>query len=171
MDRNHFETLLKRSPLLAGMDYSVRDTLASRFVQHPFLAGEPVIRAGDTGRHLGMLLEGNAIVQARRENQAYTVEILEPGRLFGEIAFFDAQSPRTADVIGTMPGVAALFPYRAYDELVRVGDPAAEVLEKNVVDILSKRIQATNERLAELLEATRQGTFLATLRRLFGVRS
>jgi CRP-like cAMP-binding protein len=69
-----------------------------------------------------------------------------------------------------MAGVAALLPWSVYEELVRAGDPAAEVLERAVLDILSRRLASTNERLGELLEATRQGTFMSTLRRILGVR-
>lgn len=153
------------------MGVQQRAAVAEHFVAHPFAAGEPIIRAGDAGRHLGVLLSGSAVVQARREDAAYTVELLQPGRIFGEVAFFDAQSPRTADIVGTTAGVAALLPYAAYAELVRQGSPAAEVLEKNVLDLLGHRIQATNDKLAELLEATRRGSFLETLRRLIGGRS
>jgi CRP-like cAMP-binding protein len=170
MQRTQFETLLKRSPLLAGVDPVAREQLSARFLAHPFQAGEPILRAGDPGRHLGVLLEGSALVQARRDDRAYTVELLETGRVFGEMAFFDPQSPRTADVVGTMAGVAALLPWSVYEELVRAGDPAAEVLERAVLDILSRRLASTNERLGELLEATRQGTFMSTLRRILGVR-
>jgi hypothetical protein len=52
--------------------------------------------------------------------------------------------------LGTMAGVAALLPWSVYEELVRAGDPAAEVLERAVLDILSRRLASTNERLGEL---------------------
>jgi len=170
MNRILFDNALKHSTLLAGMDAPTRDALVTRFVAFQFQPGEAIIRAGDAGRHLGVLIDGAAVVQARRDDQAFTVEHLEPGRVFGEIAFFDAQSPRTADIVGTSKGTAALLSFDVYAELVRLGDPGAEVLEKNVLDLLGRRIHATNEKLAELLEATRKGTFLDTLRRLIGGR-
>lgn len=170
MDRTAFESALMRSPLLSGMDAESRASVVQRFIAFPFKAGEPIIRAGDDGRHLGVLIEGSAVVQARRDSRAFTVEMLEPGRVFGEIAFFDSQSPRTADIVGTSNGTAALLTFRSYAELVRLQDPAATVLEKNVLDMLGRRIQATNQTLAELLEATRKGTFLDTLRQFFGGR-
>jgi len=170
MDRTTFEASLMRSPLLSGLDAESRASLVKRFVAFPFQAGEPIIRAGDAGRHLGVLIDGMAVVQARRQDRAFTVEMLEPGRVFGEIAFFDAQSPRTADIVGTTNGTAALLTFQSYAELVRLQDPGAAILEKNVLDLLGRRIQATNDKLAELLEATQRGTFLDTLRRLLGGR-
>ncbi len=170
MDRAHFDALLLRTPLLSSMDIDAREGLAPRFLYQPFQPGEPILRAGDPGRHLAIMLDGTAAVQARQDDQAYTVDVMEPGAVFGEIAFFDPQSTRTADVIGRTAGVVALLPWAAYEELARRGDPAAEVLEKAVLDLLAKRIQRINDRLAELLEATRDGSWLAALRRFIGVR-
>lgn len=170
MDRAHFDALLLRTPLLSGMDLDAREGLAPRFLPHPFGPGEPILRAGDPGRHLAIVLEGSAVVQARKDDQAYTVDVMEPGAVFGEIAFFDPSSPRTADVIGKEAGVVALLPWSAYEELARRGEPAAVVLEKAVLDLLAKRIQRINAKLADLLEATRDGSWLAALRRFIGVR-
>lgn len=171
MERAHFDALLLRTPLLSGMDLASRDQLVPRFVPHAFAAGEPILRAGDPGRHLAIVLDGRAVVHARKDDQAYKVDVLGPGDVFGEIAFFDAETTRTADVIGEKAGVVALLPWSAYEALARVGDPAGEVLEKAVLDLLSRRIQRINDTLGEMLEATRDGSWLAALRRFIGVRS
>jgi CRP-like cAMP-binding protein len=170
MDRIPFESALTRSPLFSGMQAASRASVVKHFVALPFLAGDPIIRAGDPGRHLGVLVSGAAAVQARRHEHAFTVELLDPGRVFGEIAFFDAQSTRTADIVGIESGTAALLTFQSYADLVRDQDPAATVLEKNILDLLGRRIHATNQTLAELLESTQRGTFLDTLRQLFGGR-
>lgn len=171
MERAHFDALLLRTPLLSGMDLESRDRLAPHFIPHPFAAGEPILRAGAPGRHLAIVLDGQAAVHARKDTQSYKVDVLGPGDVFGEIAFFDADSPRTADVIGEQPGVVALLPWSAYEALARVGAPAGEVLEKAVLDLLSRRIQRINDTLGDMLEATRDGSWLAALRRFIGVRS
>lgn len=167
----HFRMLLGRTPLLAGVAADARQELVDAFLAHPFEAGEPILQAGAGGRTLGVLVEGRACVQARRDDRAFTVEVLEAGALFGEIAFFDADQPRTADVVAETRGVAALLPYAEYQHLVRVENPAAAVLEKAVLDVLAARIQATDAKLAELLDANRRGSFFTALRRLFGPRS
>lgn len=171
MQRAHFDALLLRTPLLAGMDLASRDRLVSQFVPHPFAAGERIVRAGDPGRHLAIVLDGTAAVHARTEDQAFKVDVVGPGEVFGEIAFFDAESPRTADVVAETDGLVALLPWGAYEALARAGDPAGEVLEKAVLDLLSRRIQRINDTLGEMLEATRDGSWLAALRRFIGVRS
>ena len=168
MDRHTFESALMRSPLFSGMGAESRAAIVKRFVVFPFRSDDPIVRAGDAGRHLGVLLDGTAVVQARRSDHAYTLEKLDSGRVFGEMAFFDAQSPRTADIIGTSHGTAALLPFHAYAEMVRLEEAGAAILEKNVLDLLGQRIQATNEMLAELLDATGRDSFRETLRRWFG---
>lgn len=170
MDRELFETLLGRTPLMAGMDTGARGDLVDRFVAHPFTAGEPILRAGSSGRHLGVVVEGRALVQARREARAFTVETLEAGAVFGEMAFFDGQLSRTADVIGATQGVAALLPFAEYQLLARDAHPAAEVLEKAILDLLAHRIQTTDDQLAALLSASRAGSFFPSLRRWFRSR-
>lgn len=168
MDRPTFDSALMRSPLFSGMDGQSRAAIVPRFFTFTFRPDDPIVRAGAAGRHLGVMLAGTAIVQARRSEQAYTVEHLEAGRVFGEMAFFDPQSPRTADIIGTSHGTAALLPFHTYAQMVRDEDPGAAYLEKNVLDLLGRRIQATNQTLAQLLESTGPDSFLDTLRRWFG---
>jgi CRP-like cAMP-binding protein len=160
-----------RTPLLSRMDLTARQELGPRFSQHTFSAGEPVLRSGDAGRHLGVVIDGTVTVQARKDDQAYVVDRLQAGAIFGEIAFFDAASVRTADIVGETAGSVALLPWSAYQDMAHRGDPAAEVLEKAVLDLLTKRIQNVNANLADLLEATRDGSWMAALRRFIGIRS
>ena len=170
MERAHFDALLLRTPLLSRMDLSARELLGPRFSQHTFAAGEPVLRSGDAGRHLGVVIEGAVSVQARQDDRAYVVDRLEEGAIFGEIAFFDAGSNRTADIVGETAGTVGLLPWTAYEEIASRGDPAAEILEKAVLDLLTRRIQSVNVNLADLLEATRDGSWMASLRRFIGIR-
>lgn len=167
LDRDQFERMLRNSPLLAGMEMRSRLDIATEFQAHPFRAGDTVVQAGGDDRFLGTLLDGEAIVQARSGSQAYAIAILYPGDIFGEIAFFDAAQTRTADIVATQDGVAAFLPHRVYAQLARASDPAAEILEKNVLNILAHRMKATNDRLAELLEASRKGGIFGALKRFF----
>jgi len=168
-DRSDLEHLLKDSPLLAGMELRVRDAIAHRFQGVVFDSGDRIIKAGGHERKLGILLTGTATVLARKGGKELPVATLAPGDLFGEIAFFDAKASRSADVVGAAPGVAGLLDYRTYMELADGGNPAAEVLEKNVLDILGQRMHNTNDRLSELLESSREGGLRGALRRLFGM--
>lgn len=163
-DRSDLEHLLRDSPLLAGMELRVRDAISHRFEGMVFDAGDKILEAGAQGRKLGILLAGTATVVVRKGGQVLPMATLVPNDLFGEIAFFDSQATRSADVVGASPGVAGLLDYRTYLELADGGNPAAEVIEKNVLDILGERMRNTNDKLSDLLESSREGG----LRRLFG---
>lgn len=145
-----------------------REAVIGCFTAHTFDAGQPLMLTGEDGHHLGIILRGAVEIEVRRDDQALAVARLEAGDIVGEMSFFDPQLARTADVIGVEPGIVAMLPYTVYQQLVRDTAPAAEVLEKNVLDILSLRMKATNQRLAELLEANKRGGLLSALARLFG---
>ena len=151
------------------MDLASRDRLVPCFDPHRFAEGDRILTTGSTGRVLGVLLEGHLEVQARDGDQVFTVDVLSPGHIFGEISFFDGQSPRTADVVGQDDGLVALLPWPEYDALSRLEDPAVEVLEKAVLDLLARRIQKINGTLDDLMAATRDGSWLGALRRFLGM--
>jgi len=169
MRRPLFDAMLSRTPLLSGMDLASRDRLVPCFEPHAFTEKQRILTTGSTGRLLGVLLEGHLDVQAREEDQVFTVDVLGPGDIFGEISFFDGQSPRTADVVGQDEGLVALLAWSEYEALTRLEDPAAEVLEKAVLDLLARRIQNMNRTLDDLMVATRDGSWLDALRRFLGM--
>lgn len=161
------EPLLRATPLLAGLDRPAQDSLLWRFRAKPFDNGDVLIKAGDTGSELFLLLDGFAEVYARAGERRYLVAILEPGSIIGEISFFDRERVRTADVVGATSGMAAVLPRHVYDELVEDGHAAAESLERAVLQAVSLRMQYTNETLAELLDTHKAGGLLSHLARMF----
>lgn len=158
---------LRATPLLSSLDRAAQDSLAWRFRPRPFSAGEVLIRAGDSNTDLMVLLDGFVEVYARAADKRYLVAILDPGSLLGEVSFFDPSRRRTADVVAATEGVAAMLPRAAYDELVAERHPAAESLERAVLQAVSLRMQYTNETLAELLDTHKSGGLLSSLARMF----
>lgn len=158
--------LLHASKLFSGMPQDVRDDLSSHFAALSFRAGDVVVQRGDAGRTLGVLLEGQVAVMARKDEQTFRLATLEAGALFGEMSFFDARGARTADIVGVTDGVAALLDAESYEQLAQDGAMAAELLERNVLANLAERIGTTNATLAELLTQTDSG-LLAALGRFF----
>lgn len=161
------EPLLRTTPLLAGLDRPAQDALIWRFRALHFEPGQELIRSGDPGSDLFLLLDGFAEVYARAGERRYLVAILEPGSIIGEISFFDRERLRTADVVSATRGTAAILPHHVYDELIEDEHPAAESLERAVLQAVSLRMQYTNETLAELLDTHKSGGLLTHLARLF----
>jgi CRP-like cAMP-binding protein len=133
-----------------------------------FARGEALLLAGQSSRFLGVLLEGAASVQARKDSAALTLEELGPGDVFGEGGFFDPDTARTADVVARSQCKVALLPWPLYLRMVQAEDRAVAVMERNLIGLVAERMRSTDGRLAGLLEAADAGTWLDALKRLFG---
>jgi cAMP-dependent protein kinase regulator len=92
---------LPQAPLFSGLPPEVMQILLERLTLHPFVAGEAIVKEGETGRSLFVLASGNAKVArnvpggARKE-----VDQMPEGSFFGEIGLI-ADVPRLASVIAT----------------------------------------------------------------------
>jgi len=69
--------------------------------------------------------------------------------------------------VGATAGMAATLPRTVYDELLVEQHPAAESLERAVLQAVSMRMQYTTETLAELLDTHKTGGLLSSLAEMF----
>jgi len=60
----------------------------------PYLAEQPIFRAGDQGDNMYVVIEGKVRISAHGRE----LEVLGPGGVFGEIALIDS-GPRMADAV------------------------------------------------------------------------
>jgi hypothetical protein len=99
--------VVERSPLFRGLKASEvkRVALLGTVTQHR--AGEHILRQGEEGDNLLVLLSGAARIEASDALSGRTREIgmVEPGDVVGEVAFF-TNARRTASVIATEDGEA-----------------------------------------------------------------
>ena len=85
-------------PLFAGFSKRHLRRLAADTDELSFGPGETVVREGDPGETLFVVLEG----EARVERNGRKVGSVLPGDFFGELAAIDAQ-PRSASVVAVTP--------------------------------------------------------------------
>jgi CRP-like cAMP-binding protein len=88
--------MLGAVPLLSGLTQSQLERLAATGDDRSFRAGQPIVREGEKGLELYLLLSGT--VDVRRSGR--TVTSLSAGQFFGEAALL-VDEPRTADVLAT----------------------------------------------------------------------
>ncbi|OOZ41949.1 hypothetical protein BOW53_01920 [Solemya pervernicosa gill symbiont] len=89
--------VLQGSPLFKGMsEYQIRKAILISEM-HDFTEGEMVIRQGDVGRSMYLILSGEAEVLRRVGGDEQCVAQLKPGEVFGEIGFV-RETTRTAGV-------------------------------------------------------------------------
>lgn len=169
----HADELLRETDLFRSLEHGVQDELASRVMYRAFDVGERLIEAGRPGRALLILLRGGAEVYAREGGSRLRVAALEAGEIFGELTFFTPDAPRTADVVGTSPGVVAVISFELYQELARRSPAAGTAIEKAVLSTLASRLEETNRTMAQLMDRYRSsgmGSALEWLRGLLGSR-
>lgn len=78
--------LLATSPLFRPLDRKQRLDLVRRFTAHDVAAGTHVIREGEEGRGLFVVLSGEMDVWKRDGDEKVLLATLKPGDVFGEIA-------------------------------------------------------------------------------------
>ena len=85
--------MLRAVPLLAQLDQNQLDSIAASGRERTFHSGENIVRQGERGVGLYLLMSGSADVRRSGEK----ISSLHPGQFFGEAALLVDQ-PRTADV-------------------------------------------------------------------------
>lgn len=89
-----YEHLLERAPVFSSLPAEILDAITSEGDERIFEAGELVVREGDPGDELFVILDG----EARVERKGTPLAMFRAGEFFGEIAVFDGR-PRSADVV------------------------------------------------------------------------
>jgi flavin reductase (DIM6/NTAB) family NADH-FMN oxidoreductase RutF len=93
-----YQHLLERAPLFSALPPEILDMITAGGVDRTFEEGEFVVREGDPGDELFVILEG----EARVERKGNPLATFGPGEFFGEVAVIDGR-PRSADVVAASP--------------------------------------------------------------------
>jgi hypothetical protein len=112
-------------------------------------AGETVMREGDHGESMCLLLSGTAeVFLADRQGHKIDLATLKPGDVFGEIALIDP-GPRSANVKALEDLSYIELDMKGLRRIQRIYPRISSRLFMNVSDILGKRLSATNYMLSE----------------------
>ncbi len=137
-------------PLLDGLN----EAEAKRFLGLGTIlrahSGDTIIRPGDSGSEMYMILSGMVEVFGRREDHLHSLATFGPGQVFGEIAFV-SNSPRTAYVIGqTDLEILVLTPQFLRGVMKSEPEITAKVL-LNLSLILCERLRTSTENWLSLV--------------------
>ena len=119
--------------------------------------GVEIIREGDGGDFMLMVLEGEVEVHKRdRWNTPQLLATVQAGRTLGEMSMIDGEA-RFATCIATAPVVVAVLGRESLARII-VEQPllGAKILMELVL-MLSQRLRATSQRLLGLLDDQAQG--------------
>ncbi|MDW8469954.1 MAG: cyclic nucleotide-binding domain-containing protein [Burkholderiales bacterium] len=115
-------------------------------------AGAEIIREGDDGDFMLMLIEGRVEVRKRdRWNTAQVIAVVDAGKTLGEMSMIDGE-PRFATCVAVEPTLVAVLDRENLARII-VEQPmlGAKILMELVL-MLSQRLRATSSRLLALLD-------------------
>ncbi len=131
---------LKKVTILRALSQSQLKALTKWAKVVAFSKGETVVRRGERGNGLYLILEGSADV--RRGNRS--LARLGAGQFFGEMSLFDNE-PRSADVVALQPSrLVAVSKWEFWGFAASEPSVVLSVLEE-----MSRRLRAADHALAE----------------------
>ena len=138
--------VISQIPFFAPLQEKEREELAEDATMHVFSAGEMVIREGDSGRSVYVILDGRVKVFTR-DNGDKELELatLGVGQFFGEMSFVSGE-PRSSSVAALELSVVVELSYDSMAKVIEQNEAVKEVLE----EYHKIRKKDTLEKLAEM---------------------
>ncbi len=131
---------LERAPLFQGMYvWQIKKILLASEVRH-YPAGEMIIREGDVGSEMYVVLEGDVEARQRREEGSTRLRQMGIGELFGEVGPLSG-SLRTADVVAVADTRVLVLSWERIERLTRRFPILAFRLFRNFTRIIGQRMQ------------------------------
>ncbi len=150
----HIDVFLKKLPLFETFSSNELQELIKRSQLKTFNPYEIMIKFGQPGSFLGVLLTGEAeAVVTRKTGERQRLGLIEPGDLLGEMSLLTGE-PTSADVIALEKCEILLIPQDAFSTSLAVNPAAIKVIARTMSERLKSRQQ--DEKAEALLEEARQ---------------
>jgi len=146
------QALIPKCNLLENFSYSEVQALAHFMHAYRAETGVEIIREGDGGDFMLMLIEGRVEVHKRdRWNTPQLLATVEAGRTLGEMSMIDGAA-RFATCVAAEPTLIAVLDRESLARII-VEQPllGAKILMELVL-MLSQRLRSTSERLLGMLD-------------------
>ena len=140
------QDVLGAVPFFSFLDEVERKKLADVASLHGFNAGEMIIREGDPGRSVYVVLSGRVKVFSRDyKGNEFELAILEKSQFFGEMSFLTGK-PRPAYMVACETTTLMELSYTSMKELVQENPAVKKVL----LEYYSDRVQNLEEKHSEI---------------------
>jgi small-conductance mechanosensitive channel/CRP-like cAMP-binding protein len=163
-------TALRRIDLFANLEASELELLASGVRKVRFASGEPIIRQGEAGDSLFIIIQGDVLVSLGQGTINQSVTTLRVGDFFGEMSLITGE-PRSATCAARTDVLCYVIDHDAFRTLLSQRPQVAEQLSV----VLTSR-QATLEKKGGELSARaaqaadQRSKLLAKIRNFFDLR-
>ncbi|MEG3640413.1 MMPL family transporter [Magnetococcus sp. PR-3] len=133
-------TALKESPLFQGMTrYQIRKTILLSHM-HRVKKGEYIIRQGEQGEDMFVLLSGQTDVMIIKDGHETPVTELQPGAIFGEMGY-TGLTLRTANIVAREDSVLIQFNAKQIDHALKLYPHIARKFYRNLANIMALRFE------------------------------
>jgi CRP-like cAMP-binding protein len=130
------ETSLKEDSPFKQLPYKVMAEIENRMHAQRFEKGEHLMRQGEPGHSLMVLVDGQVeVTKVTNTGESILITRTDACQVFGEMALL-AEEPRTANVIALTPVLANVLPAESFHELVSQNPSISVVLTK----LISQRL-------------------------------
>jgi len=130
---------LERAPLFQGMYvWQIKKILLASEVRH-YPAGEMIIREGDAGSEMYVVLDGDVEARQRRKESVTRLRQMGVGELFGEVGPLSG-ALRTADVVAVADTRVLVLSWERIERLTRRFPILAFRLFRNLTRIIGQRM-------------------------------
>lgn len=140
---------LAHLPLFEGLSSVDLEELCTHFEHGRLEAKTAIIKEGDRPGHPIYVLTGGSVdvVKSGADGRFHVISSLTAPSVFGELEVL-ARRPAIAGVIAATDVEVATLGRGVFDELCNAGRPCVLKVVKNIAQVLSYRLAATDERLA-----------------------
>jgi pSer/pThr/pTyr-binding forkhead associated (FHA) protein len=122
--------VISKIPFFAPLQETESEELAEDATMHVFSAGEMIIREGDPGRSVYVILDGRVRVFTRDDgDNELELATLGVGQFFGEMSFISGE-PRSSSVAALELSVVVELSYDSMAKVIEQNQTVKEVLEK-----------------------------------------
>lgn len=149
---------LRRIKILAGLTESQLERFASFMEQERVPQWKVVVKRGDHGDTMFLVLEGELRVRVLSGDKESILTTMSVGDFFGDISLFD-RGPRSADVVANTDSTLLKISSAAFDKLAREAPDVATPFLVAIGKTLSARIRADNKRFENSVQMARAANF------------
>ena len=154
---DQMHALIPKCPLLENFSAAEVRLLAHFMTVYRTEPGAEIIREGDGGDFMFMLLEGKVEVHKRdRWNTPQVLAAVEAGRTLGEMSMIDGEA-RFATCTAVEPTLIAVLDRESLARIIVEQQLLGAKILMELVLMLSQRLRVTSQRLLGLLDEKSQG--------------
>ena len=164
-DGSEFIDRLNAVDIFAPLSQEETARLAKNSVRRVFAPGETVIRAGDEGSSMFVVHEGRVSVQISDNGKPRTVNVLNEGDFFGEMALFTGE-PRTASIVAVEETEVLEIGFQAMKHLFDTNPDLVESLSHTIAERRAE-LKARSEDVEQ--DEDEEEGLLAAVKRFFGI--